>query len=253
MPERLDGKVAVVTGASSGIGAETAKLFAQNGAAVVLVARDEKKLSAALEEIRSLGGRAVAVSADVGVWEDCERVVNETIRQLGRLDILVNNAGMADKHRPITRTDNAWWREVCRVNQDSIFYMCRAALPHMEKQGGSIVNVSSVGGVFGSSGISYSASKSAVIGMTKNIAIQYAGKGIRCNAICPGPTPTALNTPEQLATFDTAFADVCNAHMDMSLPQASARDQAEAIYFFASEAACAVTGQVMIVDNGMTL
>lgn len=104
MTERLDGKVAVVTGGSSGIGAETAKLFAQNGAAVVLVAREEKKLSAALNEIRALGGKAVAVSADVGVWEDCERVVNESVRQLGHLDVLVNNAGMADKHRhPIRR------------------------------------------------------------------------------------------------------------------------------------------------------
>jgi len=253
MSQSLTGQVALVTGASSGIGAETARLFARQGAAVALVARRADKLAEVLEEIRGFGGNAIAVSADVGIWEDCLQAVNKTIQEFGRLDILVNNAGIADKHRPITRTDNDWWREVCRINQDSIFYMCRAALPHMEEQGGSIVNVSSIGGVFGSSGVSYSASKSAAIGITKNIAIQYAGKGIRCNAVCPGPTPTPLNTPEQLATFDAEFAAICSAHMDMSLPQATARDQAEAILFFASGASRAVTGQVLIVDHGTTL
>lgn len=121
MSERLDGKVAVVTGASSGIGAETAKLFAQNAAEVVLVARNEKNLSSVLGEIHERGGNAIAISADVGMCEDCERAIEETVRQFGRLDILVNDAGMADKHRPISRTDNDWWHEVCRVNQDSIF------------------------------------------------------------------------------------------------------------------------------------
>ena len=254
MSHRLKGKVAVITGASSGIGAETALLFASEGACVILVARSEEKLAAVIHDIRTSGGTATAISADVSKCDDCERVIDTAVKQFGHIDILVNNAGMADKHRPITRTDNDWWREVCSVNQDSIFYLCRAALGVMENAGqGSIVNISSIGGVFGSSGISYSASKSAVIGMTKNIAIQYAGKGIRCNAVCPGPTPTPLNTPEMLATFDKEFADICNAHIDLSIPQPTARDQAEAILFFASDASRAVTGQVMIVDNGITL
>ena len=124
----------------------------------------------------------------------------------------------------------------------------------MEPAGyGSIVNISSIGGVFGNSGIAYSASKSAVIGMTKNIAIQFAGQGIRCNAVCPGPTPTALNTPEQMATFDQEFAQKCADHMDMSVPEADVDDQANAIMFFASDLSKSVTGQVLVVDNGCTL
>lgn len=114
------------------------------------------------------------------------------------------------------------------------------------------INISSIGGVFGNSGIAYSAAKSAVLGMTKNIAIQFAGLGIRCNAVCPGPTPTALNTPDKLSTFDS-FANVCAKHMDMSRPEASALDQAQAILFFASDDSAAVTGQALIVDNGTTL
>ena len=253
MAGRMEGKTALITGASSGIGAETARLFAAEGARVVLVARGMDKLQGVLEEIAAAGGEAMAAAADVSRREDCERAVEAAVERFGGIDVLVNNAGMADKHRPITRTDDDWWRKVCRVNQDSIFYMTRAALRHMEGRPGSIVNVASIGGVFGSSGVSYSASKSAVLGMTKNIAIQFAGKGIRCNAICPGPTPTPLNTPEMLATFDQEFAEICYAHLDLSLPQATARDQAEAILFFASDASRAVTGQVMIVDNGMTL
>ena len=117
---------------------------------------------------------------------------------------------------------------------------------------GSIVNVSSIGGVFGSAGISYSAAKSALLGMTKNIAIQFAGKGIRCNAVCPGPTPTPLNTPEKLATFDE-FAEQCAKHMNMGLPHTPAIQQAQAILFFASDESDGTIGQVLVVDNGITL
>ena len=124
----------------------------------------------------------------------------------------------------------------------------------MEPAGcGSIINISSIGGVFGSAGISYSAAKAAVLGMTKNIAIQFAGKGIRCNAVCPGPTPTELNAPDRMKDFTTWFADVCGKHMDLSRPEATAEDQANAILYFASDDSKAVTGQYLIVDNGTTL
>ncbi len=100
---------------------------------------------------------------------------------------------------------------------------------------GSIVNISSIGGVFGSAGISYSAAKSAMLAMTKNIAIQFANKGIRCNAVCPGPTPTELNAPEKIATFDAEFGPQCHKHMNMSLPETTVEEQASAILFFASK------------------
>lgn len=251
---RLNGKVAVVTGASSGIGAATAALFAKEGATVVLAARRQDRLEGNAEQIRQAGGQAKVVAADVTKQADCKRLIEETIEAFGKIDILVNNAGIADKHMPIDLCTPEWWDEVILTNQTSVYYLSKAALKHMVSAGyGSIVNISSIGGVFGSAGISYSAAKSAVLGMTKNIAIQYAGQGIRCNAVCPGPTPTELNTPEKMKTFNMSFADQCARHMNMSLPETTVDDQANAILFFAAEESKGVTGQVMIVDNGITL
>lgn len=250
----LQGKVAIVTGSSSGIGRATAELFAKEGANVVLTARRLNMLEQVAEVCRGYGVQALAVQADLSKAEDCVKAVEETVKAFGKIDILVNNAGIADKHRPITECTPEFWDEVIAIDQTSIFHMCKETLKHMEPAGyGSIINISSIGGVFGSAGISYSAAKSAVLGMTKNIAIQFAGKGIRCNAVCPGPTPTELNAPERLKDFSTWFADLCGAHMDLSRPEATAEDQANAILFFASDASKAVTGQYLIVDNGTTL
>jgi NAD(P)-dependent dehydrogenase (short-subunit alcohol dehydrogenase family) len=254
MSDRLKGKVAVVTGASSGIGAKTAEILAKEGASVVLAARRKDKLEANAEAIRAIGGEAFVVTADVKKKDDCVRIIEETIAKYGKIDILVNNAGIADRHLPITRCDDDWWDEVILIDQTSVFYITKAALKYMEPaKSGSIVNISSIGGVFGSAGISYSAAKSALLGMTKNIAIQFAGKGIRCNAVCPGPTPTELNTPDKIATFDSEFGPQCHKHMNMELPETTVEDQANAVLFFASDEAKGVTGQILIVDNGITL
>lgn len=251
---RLKDKVAIVTGASSGIGAKTAEIFAEEGAKVVLTARRDKRLEENAQAIRDAGGTALVVPGDVTKQEDCQRVIDDTVKAFGKIDILVNNAGIGDRHMPIDKCTPEWWDHVILTDQTSVYYLSKAALVHMRKAGyGSIVNVSSIGGVFGSAGISYSAAKSALLGMTKNIAIRYAGKGIRCNAVCPGPTPTELNTPEQMKTFDMEFADVCAQHMDMSLPEADVADQANAILYFSCDESKAVTGQVLIVDNGITL
>ena len=251
---RLTGKIAIVTGSSSGIGRATAELFAKEGANVVLTARRLDKLEEVAAVCRSYGVEALTVQADLSKPADCVKAVDETIKAFGRIDILVNNAGIADKHRPITECTPEFWDEVIAIDQSSIFYMCKEALKYMEPAGcGSIINISSIGGVFGSAGISYSAAKAAVLGMTKNIAIQFAGKGIRCNAVCPGPTPTELNAPDRMKDFTTWFADVCGKHMDLSRPEATAEDQANAILYFASDDSKAVTGQYLIVDNGTTL
>lgn len=252
--KRLENKVAIVTGSNSGIGLATAIRFAKEGADLVLAARREKLLEDAAEACRVYGVRAVAVPADLTKHEDCRRVADTAIREFGRIDVLVNNAGIADKHRPITECSDEWWDEVIAIDQNSLFYLTKEILPHMiEAKAGSIVNVSSIGGVFGSAGIAYSAAKSAVLGFTKNIAIQCAPLNIRCNAVCPGPTPTPLNAPEQVATFTTWFADQCAQHMNLTLPEANVVDQANAILFFASDESVAVTGQIMVVDHGTTL
>ena len=146
--KRLENKVAIVTGANSGIGKATAIRFAQEGATVVLCARRYALLEEAAAECRTYGVEALAVKADLTIHADCTHVVEETIKNFGRVDILVNNAGIADKHRPITECTDEWWDEVIAIDQTSLFYLTKDVLLHMG-EGGSIVNVSSIGGVFG--------------------------------------------------------------------------------------------------------
>lgn len=254
MMKRLENKTAIVTGGNSGIGKATAILFAKEGADLVLCARRKEALDEVAEECRKYGVQVVTVKADVSSHEDCSAVVKAAIDTFGKVDILVNNAGIVDKHRPITECTDEWWDEIIAIDQSSLFYMMKDTIPHMMEAGkGSIINVSSIGGVFGNGGISYSAAKSAALAMTKNVAIQLAPNGIRCNAVCPGPTPTPLNTPEKVAEFSTWFAERCAQHMDMSLPESSVEDQANTILFFAEDASAAVTGQYLIVDHGTTL
>ena len=251
---RLAGKVAVVTGANSGIGKRTAELFAEEGADLVLVARRMDKLKEVEACCKGLGRSVISVSADVSVQEDCRRVCEEAEKTFGRIDVLVNNAGIADKHRPVTRCDADWWDHIIKVDQYSVFYMMQEALKSMTKAGeGSIVNISSIGGTSYNSGIAYTAAKTAVVGMSKNVAIQFAGRGIRVNVVAPGPTPTSLNTPDQLATFDQKFAEQCARHFDDTVPEVTAEDQARAILFFASDDSKGCNGQVIVVDNGRTI
>lgn len=251
---RLNGKVAVITGANSGIGKRTAELFAEEGADLVLVARRMEKLREVQQYCEGLGRKAVSVSADVSLYPDCRRVCQAAADVFGRIDILVNNAGIADKHRPITRCDADWWAHIIQVDQSSVFYMMKEALKYMEPAGsGSIVNISSIGGTAFNSGVAYTTAKAAVIGMSKNAAIQFAGRGIRVNVVAPGPTPTSFNTPEQLATFDREFAEICGRHFDDTVPETTADDQARTILFFASDDSRGCNGQVIVVDNGQTI
>ena len=252
--DRLTGKVAIITGANSGIGKTTAELFAKEGACVVLAARRLDKLQEVEAAIKAAGGTALSVQADVTVHDDCKKIADAAYAAFGKIDILVNNAGMADKHRPITRCSDDWWDQVILLDQTSVFYMTKEVLRYMEPaQSGSIINISSIGGTRGTAGISYSAAKSALLGMTKNVAIQYAPVGIRCNAVCPGPTPTPLNAPEQAATFDREFADQTGKHMNLELPEAQTIDQAYACLYFACDESRAVTGQILTVDHGTTI
>ncbi len=250
---RLDNKIAIVTGGNSGIGRATAMLFCKEGAKVVIACRRDDENKKVVDEITAQGGEIIAVQADLSKMEDCKKVVDETIKKYGRIDVLVNNAGIADRHLPINLCSEDWYNEVCLIDQYSVYYMCKYALEHMDKAGkGSIVNISSIGSQ-GVAGISYSAAKAAVNGMTKNIALQYAPTAIRCNAVAPGPTPTPLNAPEAFKLFNMEFATACARHLDLTVPEAQAEDQAEAILFFASDVSKAVTGQILYVDHGTTL
>jgi NAD(P)-dependent dehydrogenase (short-subunit alcohol dehydrogenase family) len=250
---RLENKIAIVTGGNSGIGRATAMLFCREGARVVITGRRDAENKKVVDDITATGGEIMAVQGDVSRMDDCKKVVDETIRKYGRIDVLVNNAGIADKHMPIDLCTEEWYDEVVKIDQYSVYYMCKYALVHMEKAGkGSIINISSIGSQ-GVAGISYSAAKAAVNAMTKNIALQYSPTAIRCNAVGPGPTPTPLNAPEAFQHFNQEFAAVCAKHIDLTLPVAETADQAEAILYFASDVSRAVTGQILYVDHGTTL
>ena len=251
---KLDNKIAIITGGNSGIGEATAKLFAQEGATVVIMARREAENKRVADEINAAGGKAEYITGDVSKSEDCNKVCDEVAKKYGRIDILVNDAGQADFNLSAKNVTDEFWHEQMGVNLDGVFFMSRAAVKYMEEAGaGAIVNVSSIGGVYHCAGAPYSAAKAGVLALTHNMAIQYTGKGIRINAICPGPTVTPLFEGDFADRQDKEFARITAKVIRIGLEPTQAIDQAKAILYFASDDARAVTGQYLTIDNGMCL
>jgi NAD(P)-dependent dehydrogenase (short-subunit alcohol dehydrogenase family) len=245
----LTGKVAVVVGASTGIGAEIARLFARRGAAVVLVARRAALLTELEAEVCGVGGIAVAVPGDVTDPDCPRRVMAATQERFAHIDILVNNAGISDHLWGAARVSDELWARVVAVNQTAPFRFAREALKYMTAQGfGIIINISSIGGVYSIAGAAYSASKMAVIGLTKNIAVQYAGTNIRCNAVCPGPTDTGMlkdGEPE-----DEQMKEAVGRRVDTTVGISQPVDVANAVLFFASDESRFINGQCLVIDRG---
>ncbi|MDA4108091.1 SDR family NAD(P)-dependent oxidoreductase [Mycolicibacterium holsaticum] len=239
----LSGKVALVTGASAGLGAAVAQLFAERGATVFGIARDAERMAAVFGEIP--GGRYASV--DVTSSSACRDAVTQCVEAFGRLDVLVNVAGFHQMRHSTAVTDEDWDRDLA-VNLNGPFYLCRAALPYLLESGGNIVNVASIAGVEGevySAG--YCAAKHGLVGLTRALAVEYTKERIRVNAVCPGGMPTAQTTE---------FTAPDNADWDLILRIASPRgfmdtvDVAKAIAFLASDDAAAIHGAVYRVDNG---
>ena len=252
--EMLKDKVALITGGSSGIGAETARVFAKQGAKVAIFARGQAKMDRVAAELKALGADCLTIAGDVTKSEDCSAAVEQVVAVFGRIDVLVNNAGAGDFHTTTEKCSDAFWDQMIALNQSSVLYCCRAALPRMRAQGsGSIVNLSAIAGVYGNAGVSYSAAKAAVIAMTKNIALQYTGTDIRCNAVCPGPTAVDRMDGREDALMDLDFFAITDRHMDSSIPFAAAEDQANVIAFLASDLSRCITGQAIVTDNGRCL
>lgn len=248
----LTGKVAAIVGASAGIGAEIARLFASRGAAVVLVARRAGLLAEVEAELRSKGCAALAVPGDV-TDPDCPRAVfSAALEAFGRVDILVNNAGISDHHWAAVRTSDELWDRVVAVNETAPFRFAREALTHMSARGsGSIINISSVGGVYSIAGAAYSTTKLALIGLTKNIAIQYSGTDIRCNAVCPGPTDTDML--KQDVPMDEEMVEITGRRMDRTVAPCEPIDIANVVLFLACEESRFINGQCIVVDKGACL
>ncbi len=251
---RLAGKVAVVTGAGSGMGRATALLFAREGATVVGGDIDRARIEAVTAEATAAGGRMVGVVGNVAEREDAEALVRRAIDGFGRLDVLVNNAGVMDMMEGVANFSDETFERVFGVNVYGPFTTSRAAVRHMkERGGGAIVNVASVAAVSGASaGAVYTASKHALLGLSRNTAYAYAPFGIRCNTLIVGGVETNIMAGADPARFDhEALAQYGKWHA-VNPRTLKPEEVAELILFLVSDAASGVNGAEVAVDAGWT-
>ena len=245
---RFKNKVALITGGTRGIGLTTAKLFAQEGAHVVIVGRDQAKTT---EAARDVPGRGEA--GDVSYAADCERIVASTLELFGQLNVLVNCAGVIFRNRTVEQTSEQEWDTTFDVNAKGTFLMSKYALPALRETKGCIVNVSSYVGLVGFAGASaYAASKAAILNLTRSMALDHAQEGMRVNAVCPGSVDT-----EMIHAAWQQYGDVEQARKLWTQKHPLGRIAApgeigRAILFLASEDASFITGAALPVDGGIT-
>jgi NAD(P)-dependent dehydrogenase (short-subunit alcohol dehydrogenase family) len=245
---RLDGRVAIVTGASSGLGAETARQMASAGARLAIGARRAEKLTRLCDEIQSQGGEAIAIPLNVSSPDECQRFVTRTIEAFGQVDVLVNNAGIGAAV-PATHETPEEFASVLDVNLFGTYWMSQAVARGMAS-GGSIINISSVLALTtaGLPQAAYSASKAGIIGLTRDLAQQWTSrKNIRVNAIAPGYFAT-----EMTAAYDPGYVESLLPRMLIGR-QGELAELAAAVIFLASDASSYITGTVLTVDGGFTI
>ena len=250
---KLEDKVVIITGAGSGIGAATAKLFGTHGATVIVSDINLENAQKIVDEIKKAGGAASAIKTDVTKFEEVESLIADTVKECGRLDVMVNNAGIGGKQQ-LKTADHTHddWHNVIAVNQTGVFYCMKVALKQMLVQGhGTMVNVASLAGLKASgNNLSYSASKFAVVGMTKSAALEYGRKNIRINAVCPGYTHSALL--DKLLSVSPDMGRKLKRFIPMGR-FGEANEIAEAICWLASENSKFITGQTITLDGGTSL
>lgn len=251
----LAGKVAIITGASYGMGQTMAELFAEEGASVVLTARGKEKLDAVVEGIRAKGQNAIGVVADSCSTEDTKRVVAETLKAFGDVDILINNAGIGEQ-KMIDETDDDWMRMVMDTNLGGPMRYIREVLKiFMPKNEGVIINISSVNGERPFCGASYTATKGALNTLTKNVAMRLVETNIRCNAVAPGATVTPAHKANRAGEQPggAKMLEHSGHFVYFPGPECDPMDQAYACLYLASKMGKAVRGQVLQVCNGAFL
>lgn len=252
---RLQGKVAIITGGNSGVGAATALLFAQEGAKVVISARRQAQLEESAAQIRAAGGEVLPVVADISKPEDAKNLVAKTLEAFGKVDILVNNAGVLEVGlKPIDRFEDEDLERTLNTNTKGTMHCIREAAAEMAKAGqGSIINMASAAGVIGNGGAAYVASKAAIVGITRHTALRFAGTGIRCNAVCPGTIVTPMVANMNPSNMDPDMFGVMGKHSDLRVQPCMPADVANIILFLASDESRSITGQALLSDFGSTL
>jgi NAD(P)-dependent dehydrogenase (short-subunit alcohol dehydrogenase family) len=245
---RFSNRVVLITGGNRGIGLAAARLFAKEGAKVMLFARDQAKGKSEAETIPNAG----FIQGDVTKAEDCQRAVEETVRSFGGLDILVNCAGIIYRNRTVEQTLEDEWDATFDVNVKGTFLMCKYAMPALRERNGCIVNMSSYVGLVGFRGAAaYAASKAAIINLTRSMALDHAREGVRVNAVCPGSVDTEMIHAawEKFGNVDEARRLWAEKHPMGRIAQPD--EVAQAILFLASNEASFITGTALAVDGGI--
>lgn len=242
----FEGRVALVTGAGSGIGQATAEAFARRGATVVILDIAFERAMAVARGIEVHGGAASVVAIDVADPEQSHAAITEAALQAGRVDVLVNAAGIIARGS-VDETDWSEWQRVIQVDLNAMFYVTRAALPHLRRRGGSIVNIASIAGSRGAVNVAYAAAKGGVVALTRQLANELAEDGIRVNSLSPGFTATRLNEDLRGSGAEARWASRIPLKR-----YAQASEIASACVFLASDEASYITGIDLVVDGGLS-
>jgi len=246
---RLSGKIALITGGTGGIGKSIAKKFSQEGAEIIITGRDSQKLDSTVKEL----GIGMPIVADIKNEEEIKDGIKKIIEKFGRIDILVNNAGVHPKLKPLHEIEESEWNNVIDINLTGQFRVTKTVIPHMIKNGGGcIINISSDAGLKAFENYqadAYSASKAALVLLTKTWALEYAKNMIRVNCVCPGTIDTEMAKPFLDSEIKKEMADAEHPLGRIGKPE----DVANAALYFASEDSSWTTGSILVVDGGSSI